>query len=62
VPLFNPRLALWDTHFAARRVPAGFIINGITPTGRATVDRLVMNEQRIVSARVIWSIVGLFPP
>ena len=39
VPLFHPRREDWAAHFA----PNGSLIEGITPTGRATVALLKMN-------------------
>jgi len=38
--LFHPRLHTWETHF---RVDASGYIEGLTPTGRATVSALKMN-------------------
>lgn len=40
VPLFNPRTEDWNDHFAFQ----GAWIVGLTPTGRATVDVLNMNN------------------
>jgi hypothetical protein len=44
VPIFNPRRELWADHFAwdAARIR----IVGHTPTGRATVDLLDLNDDR----------------
>jgi len=44
VSLFNPRTQLWDDHFVwdTDRIR----ILGITPTGRATVSLLDMNDER----------------
>ena len=39
VPLFHPRREDWAAHFA----PNGNLIEGVTPTGRATVVLLKMN-------------------
>jgi 5-methylcytosine-specific restriction endonuclease McrA len=47
VTLFNPRTELWADHFEAR----GDLIVGLTPTGRATVGVLGMNEDRRVRLR-----------
>jgi hypothetical protein len=60
VPLFNPRIQVWSQHFAWQR--NGQIIHGLTPTGRATVERLRMNLPRIVEARAIWVRAGAHPP
>ena len=45
--LFNPREQHWDDHFAYR----GPLIVGRTPTGRATVVVLNMNESHRVQLR-----------
>jgi hypothetical protein len=47
VPLFHPRRDAWTSHFAARVVteePPGVTITGLTPTGRATVHVLDLND------------------
>jgi hypothetical protein len=59
-PLFNPRTQHWQDHFTwidnARR------IQGLTPTGRATVERLRMNQDRLVVARALWVKAHCHPP
>jgi hypothetical protein len=51
--LFHPRRDLWTAHFRFESV----IIEGETPTGRATVQVLVMNSElqlelrRVLQAR-----------
>jgi hypothetical protein len=47
VPLFHPRTDTWAEHFTRR----GTSIVGRTPTGRATVHVLKMNEDRRVQLR-----------
>lgn len=47
VPLFHPRRDSWAEHFGR----AGVLIVGLTPTGRATVDVLAMNEPDWVELR-----------
>lgn len=42
VPLYHPRDDAWDEHFVLR----GSLIEGLTPTGRATVELLQMNAWR----------------
>lgn len=49
VPLFHPRKDNWQAHFTSR---GGFII-GRTPTGRATLRVLAMNEPRRVELRAL---------
>jgi hypothetical protein len=46
-PLFNPRLHSWTEHFAWD----GDIIVGRTPTGRATIRLLNMNDPARVEIR-----------
>jgi len=47
VPLFNPRTDDWSAHFAFH----GALINGRTPTERATVRLLQMNARHRVELR-----------
>jgi len=59
VPLFHPRLHVWTQHF---QWGDGFTrIEGITPTGRATVNALNMNSERMVSLRKLWVAMEVFP-
>ena len=48
VLLFHPRRDRWEQHFAIRDVR----IEGNTPSGRATVKLLAMNDTRRVELRV----------
>ena len=59
VALFHPRHEVWEEHFAAV-VGEGTVI-GLTPTGRATVDRLRMNSPTQRFARQQWHRLDLFP-
>jgi 5-methylcytosine-specific restriction endonuclease McrA len=60
VPLFNPRTQSWEEHF--RWLDDCQILEGITPTGRATVETLDMNNQKLcVEARKLWFAAGLLP-
>lgn len=47
VSLFNPRTDTWSEHFAFQ----GSVIVGLTPTGRATVALLDMNNTKNVELR-----------
>jgi 5-methylcytosine-specific restriction endonuclease McrA len=47
VPVFNPRRDAHADHFAFR----GIFIQGLTPTGRATVRLLAMNSPRQIKDR-----------
>jgi hypothetical protein len=48
-PLFHPRRERWGDHFAWS--PDGARIEGLTPSGRATVITLRMNNAVVVAAR-----------
>lgn len=66
VPIFNPRKQRWADHFIWR--DQGVLIEGTTPTGRATCIRLDLNDDRymendsIRAARRFWTQTGLHPP
>lgn len=60
VSLFNPRTQEWAEHF--HWIENGEIIEGLTPTGRATVLRLHMNVDRIILARRVWIRAREHPP
>lgn len=60
VPLYHPRQDIWHEHF---EWSADFIhIIGITPTGRATVDRLQLNRSNVVNLRKALIAFGKHPP
>lgn len=46
-PLFHPRRNRWEEHFAFQNTK----IEGLTPTGRATVQLLAMNDARRLELR-----------
>lgn len=60
VALFNPRVDTWKEHF--EWVEDGALIVGKTPIGRATIERLKMNIERVVTSRKIWIKAGEHPP
>ena len=65
VNLFHPRHQVWNDHFIWSN--DGCRIIGITETGRATVNRLDLNDEvrseaEIVRARQAWVRVGWHPP
>jgi 5-methylcytosine-specific restriction endonuclease McrA len=66
VPIFNPRRQKWEEHFVWTE--DGTVIQGITPTGRATCTRLDLNDSRyqtddsIRGTRQFWIRTGLHPP
>jgi hypothetical protein len=57
VPLFHPRRDQWNDHFQIR----GVRIEGITATGRATVQVLAMNDTRRLDLRLELLMQGDFP-
>jgi 5-methylcytosine-specific restriction endonuclease McrA len=65
VPLFNPRKDRWFEHFTWS--VDGYNIFGVTPIGRATIDRLDLNDDfhddgSIQRARRLWIRGGWHPP
>ena len=56
--LFHPRLDGWSEHFRIE-AETGRIL-GLTPVGRATIERLRINSPSQVSARRQWARLGLF--
>lgn len=65
IPLFNPRKQKWSDHFIWSADSLKII--SITPTGRATCNRLDLNDERhnegsIVKARRLWVKGGWHPP
>ena len=58
--LFHPRRQVWSQHF--RWIDDGLRIEGLTPTGRATVLALQLNRPILVTARQGWVKVGWHPP
>lgn len=60
VALFNPRIQGWVEHFTW--VNGGIHVAGLTPTGRATVVALRLNNDDIVAARMLWVENNWHPP
>ena len=58
VPLFHPRRDRWESHFEVDAETGS--INGKTPAGRATVNRLQMNSPLPLEARKQWMRSGCF--
>jgi hypothetical protein len=59
VSLFHPRREHWEDHFTFDAESQH--IQGITPTGRATVALLQMNSELALGARRLWITLELFP-
>ncbi len=49
VRLYNPRLDRWEVHFAW--APDFSRLIGLTPIGRATIERLQLNREGVVNLR-----------
>lgn len=57
-PIFNPRTHRWNEHFHVR---LKIYLKGRTEVGRATVNRLEMNNARQLEARRLWRQLNIFP-
>ncbi|NEP76611.1 HNH endonuclease [Okeania sp. SIO2G5] len=60
VPLFNPRRDDWAKHFVWSSDTTRII--GLTSTGRATVEALALNRQRVIDIRNADKQIGRHPP
>jgi hypothetical protein len=60
VTLFHPRQQRWSEHFAWSA--DSLLILGLTPTGRATVEKLSLNRAGVVNLRRILRAAGEHPP
>lgn len=60
ISLLNPRLHRWEEHLAWSG--GGTHVVGLTPTGRATVLALRLNNDYVVAARVLWIARQWHPP
>jgi hypothetical protein len=58
--LFNPRTQKWADHFAW--IDGGQRLKGLTATARATIERLKINQDRVVVSRTLWIRAGNHPP
>jgi len=59
-PLFHPRQESWRDHFGWSDDFSRVL--GLTPTGRATVERLQLNREEVVRFRRVLYTVGEHPP
>lgn len=59
-PLYHPRQQRWRDHFAWNE--NYMLVLGLTPTGRATVEKLQLNRAGVVNLRRVLSTVGEHPP
>ena len=60
VPLFHPRRNRWREHFAWNEVFT--LVQGLTPTGRATIARLDLNRKGLINLREVLVASGKHPP
>lgn len=60
VPLFNPRTQIWQEHFCWQGDYAQ-MIDGLTLTGRATVEALRMNRPGLMHIRQLLYSIGQHP-
>ncbi len=60
VPLYNPRIDIWEQHFQWSENFTEII--GISPTGRSTSQRLQLNREGLINLRRVFVAVGLHPP
>jgi len=60
IPLYNPRTDNWADHFFWGN--GGTHVIGTTATGRATVVALRLNNDNLVTARLIWIEFAWHPP
>lgn len=60
VPLYHPRQHPWHHHFTWSDDRTNIV--GITPTGRATVERLRLNREGAVNLRRVLGSIGQHPP
>ena len=57
VPLFNPRAQSWHDHFQWS-LDSQFEIVAKTPCGRATIQRLALNDPEMVRLRTLYAELG----
>jgi ribosomal protein L33 len=60
VPLFHPRQHQWKDHFAWN--DDFTLVIGLTPTGRATTEKLSLNRYGVVNLRRALRSIGAHPP
>ena len=60
VPLYHPRQHNWGDHFTWSNDSTQML--GLTPTGRATIERLQLNREGVVNLRLVLNSIGEHPP
>ncbi|MGB0561083.1 MAG: HNH endonuclease [Spirulinaceae cyanobacterium] len=59
-PLFHPHQQDWPKHFVWQS--EGGQLQGLTPTGRATISALKMNRPQLIRIRKLWNQLNEHPP
>ncbi len=57
---YHPVEQRWLEHFAW--VKDALLVQGLTPTGRATVHALLLNRSKLVASRQLWVAADWHPP
>ena len=60
VSLYHPRRQRWAEHFSWNEDFR--LVIGLTPTGRATVERLQLNREGVVNLRQVLRTISQHPP
>ncbi len=58
--LYHPVQEQWTDHFAWAE--GGVLVQGLTATGRATIQALQLNRVLLVESRKLWIAAGWHPP
>lgn len=59
-PLYHPRNDTWETHFSWSE---GYsFLTGLTPKGRATIEKLHLNRASLINLRLVLAAFGKHPP
>lgn len=60
VPLYHPRQHDWHGHFSWD--DDLLLLIGLTPIGRATIERLDLNRKGVINLRAVLGAIGKHPP
>lgn len=60
VPLYHPRRDHWGEHFAWS--DDCLLLMGLTPTGRATIEKLALNRPGVINLRRLLRLIEKHPP
>jgi hypothetical protein len=59
-PLYHPRRDYWSEHFDWNDSATHLV--ALSPTGRATIERLKLNRREVVNLRKLLMLIGKHPP